>query len=42
MTRFCKEKGITSLIMGMLELGFANDSFDVAYALNSFLHLPKK
>ena len=41
MVNLCRQKGITALVMDMVELGFARSSFDAVYALNSFLHLSK-
>ena len=41
MIGLCRQKGITALIMDMVDLGFTNETFDAAYALNTFLHLSK-
>lgn len=41
MVRLCRQKGITALLMDMVEQGFKKNSFDAVYALNCFLHLPK-
>ena len=41
MTHLCRAKGIPTCVMDMVELGFESNAFDAAYALNSFLHLPK-
>lgn len=40
MIRLCRQKGITAFVMDMIKLGFASNSFDAVYALNSFLHVP--
>ena len=41
MVNLCRQKGIMTVVMDMVDLGFEKDSFDTIYALNSFLHLPK-
>jgi len=41
MVELCRGKGITAHVMDMVYLEFEPNSFDAAYALNSFLHLPK-
>ena len=41
MVSLCQQKGVTACVMDMVELGFARNSFDAVYALNSFLHLSK-
>lgn len=42
MVRLCKQKGLNTLIMDMIDLDFSNNSFDAVYSLNSMLHLSKK
>ena len=41
MVELCRQKGITTQVMDVIDLGFDKNSFDAVYALNSFLHLPK-
>ena len=41
MTRLCKEKGLTSLVMDIENLGFKEKSFDGIWAYTSLLHVPK-
>lgn len=41
MVELCLQKGLDARVMDMVELDFKPNSFDGAYALNSFLHLPK-
>ncbi|GGK93204.1 class I SAM-dependent methyltransferase [Mangrovihabitans endophyticus] len=40
MTARCEAKGITAYVRDFLHLGFQPSSFDAAYAMNSFLHVP--
>ncbi len=41
MVKLCREKGITAFVMDAINLSFEEGSFDVVYAMNSFLHLSK-
>jgi SAM-dependent methyltransferase len=40
MVKLCLQKGLKAHVMDVTELQFLPDSFDAAYALNSFLHVP--
>lgn len=40
MVKLCQAKGLTAHLMDVIDLQFEADSFDAAYALNSFLHIP--
>jgi SAM-dependent methyltransferase len=42
LVKICQQKGLDAQVMDMAELSFPKDSFDVVYALNSLLHIPKK
>jgi ubiquinone/menaquinone biosynthesis C-methylase UbiE len=42
LVKICQQKGLDAQIMDMTELSFPKNSFDVVYALNSLLHIPKK
>ena len=41
MVKLCLQKGLVAHKMDMTDLKFAPNSFDAAYALNSFLHIPE-
>jgi SAM-dependent methyltransferase len=41
MVRLCREKGIEANVMDVANLRFPDGTFDAAYSLNSFLHLPE-
>ena len=41
MVDLCKQKGLTAYVMDMIDIDFANHSFDAIYAMNSLLHLTK-
>lgn len=41
MTKLCKDKGLTPLIMDIENLGFKKISFDGIWAYTSLLHVPK-
>src|SRR5215211_1515286 len=41
MVRLCQQKGLNAHLRDMIDLDFADDSFDAVYSLNSLLHLPK-
>jgi SAM-dependent methyltransferase len=41
MVHLCQQKGLDARLMDMIDLEFADDSFDAVYALNSLLHVPK-
>jgi SAM-dependent methyltransferase len=42
LVKICQQKGLDAQVMDMTELSFPEESFDVVYALNSLLHIPKK
>jgi ubiquinone/menaquinone biosynthesis C-methylase UbiE len=42
LVKICRQKGLDAQVMDMTELSFPQESFDVVYALNSLLHIPKK
>src|SRR5687768_5380955 len=42
LVKICQQKGLDAQVMDMTELSFPAESFDVVYALNSLLHIPKK
>ena len=41
MLNLCKAKGLTTLQCDLRDLPFEDASFDAAYSMNAFLHLPK-
>ena len=41
MVALCRAKGLTAYVMDFLSLDFPAHSFDVVYALNCLLHVPK-
>jgi SAM-dependent methyltransferase len=41
LVKICQQKGLDAQVMDMTELSFPEESFDVVYALNSLLHIPK-
>ena len=41
MVRLCREKEVPGIQMDGYRLGFQNESFDVAWAMNSLLHVPR-
>lgn len=41
MIKLCKEKGLDSKVMDFYDLGFHDEFFESAYAINSILHVPK-
>jgi SAM-dependent methyltransferase len=41
MVKLCQQKGLNAHLMDMINLDFADESFDAVYSLNSLLHLPK-
>lgn len=41
MVRLCRGKEVPGILMDCYRLGFRNESFDAAWALNSLLHVPK-
>ncbi len=42
LVKICQQKGLDAHVMDMTALSFPEESFDVVYALNSLLHIPKK
>jgi SAM-dependent methyltransferase len=42
MVKLCQQKGLNARVIDMVDLDFADNSFDAVYSLNSILHLPKK
>jgi ubiquinone/menaquinone biosynthesis C-methylase UbiE len=42
LVKICQQKGLDAQVMDMAELSFPEETFDVVYALNSLLHIPKK
>jgi ubiquinone/menaquinone biosynthesis C-methylase UbiE len=42
LVKICRQKGLDAQVMDMTELSLPKESFDVVYALNSLLHIPKK
>lgn len=40
MVQLCRAKGLRAEVVDMMDLPFAAESFDAAYALNSLLHVP--
>lgn len=42
LVKICRQKGLDAQVMDMTTLSFPKESFDVVYALNSLLHIPKK
>jgi ubiquinone/menaquinone biosynthesis C-methylase UbiE len=42
LVKICQQKGLDAKVMDMAELSFPEETFDVVYALNSLLHIPKK
>ncbi len=42
LVKICRQKCLDAQVMDMTELSFPQESFDVVYALNSLLHIPKK
>lgn len=42
MVKLCRQKGLNAHVMDMINVDFADNSFDATYSLNSLLHLPKK
>jgi len=41
MMHLCKEKGLTSLVMDIEDLGFRQESFDGIWSYTSLLHVPR-
>jgi SAM-dependent methyltransferase len=39
MIKLCQQKGLSAHVMDVIDLKFAPSSFDIVYALNSFLHI---
>jgi ubiquinone/menaquinone biosynthesis C-methylase UbiE len=42
LVKICQQKGLDAQVMDMTALSLPEESFDVVYALNSLLHIPKK
>jgi SAM-dependent methyltransferase len=42
LVKICQQKGLDARVMDMTALSFPEESFDMVYALNSLLHIPKK
>ena len=38
----CREKGLSSQVLSVLDLPEINQTFDAAFAMNSLLHIPSK
>lgn len=41
MIRFCREKGLNGYVMDFYNLVFGDESFDVAWSMNTLLHVPR-
>ena len=41
MVQLCRNKGLEAQVMDVVELSFADESFDAIYSFNSLLHLSK-
>ena len=39
MIKFCRQKGLSAIVMDMAHLDFAPNSFEAVYSLNSLLHI---
>ena len=42
MVKFCREKGLSAVLMDFYHPGFASAQFDAIWAFNCLLHVPKK